>query len=91
MPAKYPGQWTAGLSPRDKEILEEILQHNNKVLDRVREICYNMCKESEESVLKLSAYDSPNWAFRQADSVGFRRGLEQIIKLCTPAKERDPA
>ena len=86
--AKYTGAWTAGLEPKDKEILEEILQHNNKVLDRVREMCYNMIKESEN---RSNDYDSPNWALRQADSVGFRRGLEKVIQLCTPAKERDPA
>lgn len=91
MPGKYSGRWTANLDANNKQILEEILSHNNKVLDRLVEMCYNMIKESEDSSIKLSSYDSPNWAYRQADSVGYRRGLEQIIQLCSPAKERDPA
>jgi len=85
---KYSGRWTAGLSNEEKSRFEEIIGINNKVLDRLVEICYNMCKESEKT---SNDFDSPNWALRQADSIGYRRALAKVIELCTPAKERDPA
>jgi hypothetical protein len=85
---KYSGRWTAGLNDKDKAVFEELLGVNNKVLDRLSEICYNMIKGSENSE---SDYDNPNWPYRMADHVGFRRALNQIATLCEQVKERDPA
>jgi hypothetical protein len=81
---KYSGQWTAGLTPEERKLFEELLGTNNKVLDRLVEICYNMVKNSETDA---SDYDSPNWALRSADRVGYRRALRQIILLCQPPKQ----
>lgn len=85
---QYPDQWTAGLSDQDKRLFEELLGINNKVLDRLAQICYNILTESENSA---NDYDNPNWALRQADLIGRRKVLNRIIKLCTPIQERDPA
>jgi hypothetical protein len=84
----YPGKWTAGLEGEAKVQFEEILGVNNKVLDKLAKICYNMINEVENT---SSDFDTPNWALRQADLVGQRRALMKVIKLCTPATERDPA
>jgi len=83
---KYSGRWTAGLEGEAKTNFEELLGVNNKVLDRLLTICYNMGNELEDL---SSDFDNPNWALRQANLVGQRTILEKIIKLCTPAKERD--
>lgn len=83
---KYDGRWTAGLQPEPKKRFEELLGVNNKVLDRLLEICYNTLNELED---KSSDFDNPNWALRQANLIGRRAELKRIIKLCTPAKERD--
>jgi len=32
-------------------------------------------------VLTKDDYDSPNWQYRQADAVGYRRALEEVISL----------
>jgi hypothetical protein len=85
---KYSGQWTAGLSADEKKLFEELLETQHKVLDRLIEMCYNMLNESEKS---NSDYDSPNWALRTADAVGYRRALEKVISLASPAKQRDNA
>lgn len=83
---KYNGRWSAGLQGDQKKNFEELLGINNKVLDRLAEICYNMINELED---KSSDFDNPNWALRQANTVGRRAALKDIISLCTPAKERD--
>lgn len=83
---KYPSAWSAHLQGEPKKNFEDLLGINNKVLDRLSTICYNMLNELED---KSSDFDTPNWALRQANLVGQRVALEKIIKLCTPAKERD--
>lgn len=76
----YDKRWTAGLSEPEKMILTGLLQNNNKVLDKLKEICYNMSKSTE---VDSSDFDNPNWALRQADRVGYRRALKHIIMLCS--------
>ena len=79
-------RWTANLStPEEEAAFEQLLGINNKVLDRLTEICYNMLNELED---KSSDFDMPNWPYHQAYVVGRRKSLEQIIKLCK--SESDP-
>lgn len=85
---KYSGRWTAGLSDEEKVKFEELLGVNNKVLDRLSEICYNMVKDSETS---QSDYDCPNWALKQADKTGYRRALKEIASLCVNKSEKTPS
>ena len=83
---RYPSNWSAGLRGEDKKNFEDLLGINNKVLDRLCVICYNMLNELEDS---SNDFDTPNWELRQAHLVGQRAALKKIVKLCTPAKERD--
>lgn len=32
-------------------------------------------------ILTKDAYDTPNWEYKQADSVGYRRAMEEVISL----------
>jgi hypothetical protein len=83
---RYTTRWSAGLQGEEKKNFEDLLGINNKVLDRLSTICYNILNELED---KSSDFETPNWALRQAHLVGQRVALEKIIQLCTPAKERD--
>lgn len=83
---KYDRRWSADLKGDEKKNFEDLLGVNNKVLDRLVEICYNMVKNSE---VDTSDYDSPNWAYKQADKVGYRRALRQIIMLCTSQNNKE--
>lgn len=83
---KYAGRWTAGLQGEEKKQFEELLGVNNKILDRLYDICYNTFVELED---KSSDFDSPNWALRQANLVGQRAAYKKVMQLCKPAKERD--
>jgi len=81
----YPGNWSANLStPEEKAAFEQLIGVNNKVLDRLKEICYNMINELEDS---SSDFDNPNWALRQASNVGKKSSLEKVIKLCTNSQD----
>lgn len=85
---KYSPKWTANLERNDeiKNNFTQLLESNNKVLDRLCEICYNMYIETEKTDIK---FDDPNWAYRQANLIGQRKVLKDIMTLCTPTKERD--
>lgn len=85
---QYSGRWTKGLVGEEKVRFEELLGVNNKVLDRLAEICYNMVKDSETN---LSDYDCPNWALKQADKIGYRKALREIILLCSSKTETTPS
>lgn len=83
---KYSGRWTAGLNAEEKQKFEELLGVNNKILDRLAEICYNMVKNSETDE---SDYDCPNWAYKQADKIGYRRAIKQVLLLCQSMEEAE--
>lgn len=51
------------------------------VLDKLKEIVYNKSKSQEKST--TADYDSPSWAYRQADKVGYSRALEEIMSILT--------
>jgi hypothetical protein len=84
---KYSGRWTAGLNDQEKKNFEDLLGVNNKVLDRLAEICYNMLNSSE---IDSDDYGDASWAYKQADKVGFRRALKQVMTLCKQVEQRDP-
>jgi hypothetical protein len=83
---KYVSRWTAGMGLEETQRFEELLGVNNKVLDRLVTICYNMLNELEK---ESNDFNSPNWAMRQANLVGQKAALSKIITLCTPTPERD--
>lgn len=84
--SSYSGHWTAGLEPAEKKNFEDYLGNSQKLLDKLHEICYNMVLEAESG---NSDYTNPNWAYKTADSVGYRRALKNIMTLCKPATNRE--
>lgn len=73
-------QWYSNLPKAEQEKFKELVRGSKKVLDRLREICYN----TKDGVLATSKtdYDSPSWAYKQADRNGYIRAYEEIAKLC---------
>lgn len=73
-------RWFSHLKdPKDKAAFKEYIQGSQKVLDRIKEICYNSIKNGEQS--KESDYDSPSWAYKQADLNGYLRAYQEILSL----------
>lgn len=74
-------QWFSNL-PKDKQDeFKKLVLGSQKVLDRAREICYNKIMELESP--PTGDYDSPSWAYKQADRNGYIRALKEIEKLLT--------
>ena len=53
---------------------KDILEHFALVLDKVLEAHKADLKQPKQ-------YDVANWAYKQADSIGYQRALEEAIKL----------
>lgn len=68
-------------------IITGLLESNNKVLDKLVEICYNMIKSSEVSD---TDFENPNWAMKQAHWLGYRKAMRQIAMLCAAKDDKSP-
>lgn len=74
-------QWFSNL-PKDKqEEFKKNVISSQKVLDRLREICYNTIQNGVAA--KETDYDSPSWAYKQADLNGYLRAYREIMQLAT--------
>ena len=63
--------------PLQQAQFKKDVELSEKVLDRLKQICYTKVKVES----KISDYDSPAWAYRQADLLGYNRALNEIIEL----------
>lgn len=67
----------------DKDAVRQILFSNKESLDRLKEILEPMLKEA----LPTADYDSPSWAYKQADRIGYNRALTTVLELITLDKD----
>lgn len=67
----------------DKTKVRQTILSNRESLDRLKEILEPMLKDTPPT----ADYDSPSWAFKQADRIGFNRALNQVLDLINLDKE----
>ncbi len=70
--------WSAHLPEKDRAEFENLVRGSEKVLDRLHQILYNRCIESENRDLD---FDSPAWAYRAAAGAGARKVLTDLMKI----------
>jgi hypothetical protein len=73
--------WIKGLSEQEKGEIKLLFSSNA----RLRAHIVKMLLEKKMSMHKKAtleiAYESPNWALKQADAVGYERAIQEIISL----------
>lgn len=69
-------QWFSHLPKPDQEYFKNAVLSSQKVLDRLHQIVYTM-----SIVESASDYDSPSWAYKQADTNGYNRALRDVLQL----------
>ena len=67
----------------DKEQVRKLLNSNKEGFDRLKDILEPMLKEA----LPTADYDSPSWAYKQADRIGYNRALTTVLDLINLDKE----
>lgn len=67
-----------------KEFAEFVLS-SKKVLDKLKEICYNNIKSGEKVTEK--DFETPNWDYKAAFRAGKSAALREIIEILTVDKD----
>lgn len=80
---------TRGKSEEKIEILEDSFQASTSFLKELKALLEsrieNKIKESENS----TNYETPSWSEYQADSIGYRRAIREILNLFVDNKVKD--
>lgn len=84
----FTSAWFGGLNDDEKSNLKEILERDHILLDKLREMVYNMVREVE--TVHSVDYDTPSWSHKQAHNNGMVHMGRKVIELITP-KERPNA
>ena len=70
-------------SKKQKEAVAQVLQSNRESLDRLKEILEPMLKDTTPA----ADYDSPSWAYKQAERNGFNRAVTTVLDLINLDKD----
>lgn len=71
--------WLGNLKNDERENFKQSILISKNVLDKLKEIVYNMANE-KESVVSYD-YDSPSWSHKQAHNNGFLDACRKIIEI----------
>ena len=74
-------RWFSHLPKPDQEDFKKLVLSSPKVLDRLKELCYNTIQDGVKT--KVVDYDSPSWAYREADRNGYLRAYQELYDLLT--------
>lgn len=73
--------WTKGLSAEQKAIIKAEFEATGILRERLSAIVRSKIESSRKDATLKSSYENPNWAYLQADNVGFTRALEEILSI----------
>lgn len=80
-------QWTAGLRGDEKENFQVSVRNSKIVLDKLKEILYNM-HTGKQKVVTID-YSSPSWSHEQAHRNGYCEALEKVMELLDVSQKPD--
>jgi len=69
--------WFMDLPKDEQEGFKREVKSAKNVLDKLEQIVQNRIKE----IVITNDYDSPSWAYKQADRNGYNRALTEIINI----------
>lgn len=69
----------------EKFAVRQAVLSNRESLDRLQQVLEPMLKETSPS----ADYDSPSWAYKQADRNGYNRALTQVLELINLDKDKE--
>lgn len=73
--------WTKGLTKEKQEEVEEAFSRGALLRRRLKELLEDKIEDERRKTRSESLYENMNWAYRQADAVGYERALNDIISL----------
>lgn len=79
---RHSSVWFAGMSEPDRRSFSQTLDSNTILLDKLKEIVYNIVKEATE--VTAADYNNPSWAFKQAHQNGVTAVCKKLQDVLTP-------
>lgn len=73
--------WTKGLSVQSKQEIEAGFAACAQIRERLETLINEKITSKRNKSISVEEYNSPGWAYMQADAVGYERGLKEIISL----------
>lgn len=75
-------RWTSHLKdPHEKKRFQDTVIASKPVLDHLRGLLEEMECDLDRAEFNPKNYDTPNWDYRQADNIGYRRCLRYLQKF----------
>lgn len=71
--------WFKGLDAQGQADVKSAFKSSSRLRQRLAELCQQ--KSASSLTVNKEQYESPNWAYMQADNLGYRRALNEIISL----------
>ena len=79
--------WIKGATPEKVAIIKADYVGSAGARMRLTEMLNDKIRISTTVKRKKEGYDSPNWAYVQADVIGYERALSEIISLISDVSE----
>lgn len=73
--------WNKHIEKDEAKELEDTLKANWRLFEIITSILEEKIEVVDRDSIKVSGYDCPNWAYKQADIVGYKRAVQEMIKL----------
>lgn len=73
--------WTKGLSGDAKRDIQIEYASSSNLRKRLEVLLREKQSSSQKAIISKDGYDSPNWAYKQADHTGYLRALEEVISI----------
>lgn len=83
--------WTKGIrkgSQEDKDIRSSYAE-SYIIRKRLTQMLDDKVDGKMKTAMSNDAFDSPSWAFLQAESIGYAKAMQEIIKLLDAEKKKD--
>jgi hypothetical protein len=72
---------TKGLNPKEAEEVEADFRASQRLRERLITLLEEKMRTKRASVRQDDKYENANWAYLQADYIGYERGIFEIISL----------
>lgn len=76
-----PAIWLKGKKKDEQDAILFALKNNTTLIETLKEILYSFEQEEIRAERNLAQYDSPAWAYLQADRNGAMRTLAKVRAL----------
>jgi viroplasmin and RNaseH domain-containing protein len=81
-------KWTSHLKDEtEKEEFQKRLTQSRDLFRRLGSMASGLKRSNHRTKISKTSYENPNWAYLQADSVGYERALNEILEYLNFSKD----